>query len=176
MAVKAEVVAVVVFDSILYNRTGTIGRWAERTERRFTLNAKKYAPERSGELRAGIDGRINRVGKRQLITTISSHAPHSLYVLKGTTGPIMSRRMWGFQARTGLRLPRGGRMGNGAPDMRFLKANGYLLKVRAGNGYSQHYALSVDGQTANNFFNEAAEATARTNSSLRGFHPGVIGF
>lgn len=167
-----ELTALVIYDSVLFNRGGQIRRWADRVERRFTTNAQQEAPIRSGELRAGIFGTVNRIGPKHLDTRIYSTAPHTMYVLKGTTGPIMSRRMWGFRSRTGLDLPRGGRTAGGLPEMGFLRREGYLLRVRAGNGYPQRFAISVSGQEANNFFGRAATATARRHPSLRGFNPG----
>jgi hypothetical protein len=168
--------ALVIYDSVLFNRTGQVRRWANSLERRFTYNAQQMAPERSGELRAGIYGTVNRVGPRHIETLIYSTAPHTLYVVKGTTGPIMSNRLWGFRGRTGLDLPRGGRMSgsiyDARPNMPWLKAHGYALKLRAGGGFPQLHALSVSGQEANNFFADAATATARRHSSLRGFTPG----
>jgi hypothetical protein len=176
---RSSVVAVVVYDSKLFNRTGTIGRWATALEARFTMYAKQEAPQRSGELRAGIKGHVARIGPKQLLTTIRSEANHSLYVLRGTTGPIMSRRMYGFRGRTGLMVPRGA-VGGRNPlkttprdwDRQWLREHGYMLRVRAGNGYPERYAISVSGQEANPFFARAAIRTARRHSSLRGFTPG----
>lgn len=178
----ASDVALVLYSSVLFDRVGppsTVRAWAERLERRFTANAKEFAPIRSGELRAGISGEVTRTGSHQLDTIIRSDAPHSLYVLKGTTGPIYSRRMFGFRGRTGLRYPRGGAFIVGArqvPNIPFLRERGYLLKVRAGRGFPQRYAVSVSGQEANNFFLAAASATAMRHSSLVGFAPATQGF
>lgn len=167
--------ALVIYDSRLFNRTGHVREWAERLERRFVANSKQAAPKRTGLLAGSIWGVVNRVGPVHLETLIHSDAPYSLFVLKGTTGPIMANRLYRFQGRTGIEFPRGGRRyvnGRFVPEMGFLKANNYLLKVRAGNGFPQTYRISVSGQEANNFFADAATATARRHSSLRGFDPG----
>jgi hypothetical protein len=100
-----------------------------------------------------------------------------MYVIRGTTGPIMSNRLYRFQGRTGLFLPRGGfvRVQGRAVgiDRDFLKGKGYMLYVRSGAGFGAQYMISVSGQDANNFMGRAAEKVGRRHSSLRGFTPGV---
>jgi len=157
--------ALVIYDSVLYGRTGQIRRWAERIERRFTLNAIQAAPMRSGELRAGIYGYVNRVGVRRLETIIASTAEHTMYVLKGTTGPIMSDELWAQGGIEGAiaALPEG------------ESIRGWM-RLRPGAGYGVLYRLEVSGQSPQNFFAEAARATARRHSSLRGFSPETVGF
>lgn len=143
-----EMEAVVIYDSRLFNRTGQVRRWADRVERRFTSNARAFAPVRSGELASSIHGYVARDGPVHLTTTISADADHALYVLGGTTGPIFSSRP--IDAETG-KWP--------------------YMRLRPGNGYPQLFRTSVAGQTANNFFGKAATATARRHSSLRGWDP-----
>ena len=184
MARKSEV-AVVMYDERMYGGTGLVRRrWADSIEHNFVMWAKEEAPERSGELRAGIVGAVARTGPRQLNIFITSTAPHTKYVLKGTTGPIMSNRLWAFRNRTGLDLPRGGRFPirqNGfitgfVPNMDFLNANYYTMRLRAWpeGGYPHETrALEVSGQEANNFMGRAAAHVARRHSSLRGFVPGT---
>ena len=127
----------------------------------------------------GIEGESFKSGPKHYEVHIHSHADHTMYVLRGTTGPIMSRRMWGFRQKyPGLRAPRGGLVNPASPmrskiDLGWMHAHGYALRVRAGNGYPERFALKVRGQSANNFFARAADRTAVTNSSLRGFSPGV---
>lgn len=179
---QVELGAVVVYDSVLYNRTGQVRRWADALNARFVLNAKNAAPMRSGELRAGISGEVTRIGPRHLQTVIESAAPHSLYVLRGTTGPIMSRRMWGFSQKfPHLIAPRGamffgsnvaGSPSQGRINMQWMRENGYALRLRPGKGFGTTYALAVSGQEANNFFGVAADRTAVRHPSLRGFSPG----
>lgn len=166
----------VLYDSFLFSRAGKVGRWAQSLERGFTNNTERAAPERSGALKAGIHGHASQVGPRHWVMEVFSDARYTLFVLRGTTGPIMANRLFRFQARTGIEFPRGGRIRHASgffmPNMEFLKKNNYLLRVRAGNGYGEHYAISVSGQEANNFFATAAEMTARRHRSLRGFSPG----
>lgn len=168
----------VIYDSVLFGVGHNVRRWAEAVERGFTLNARMLAPARTGELKAGIHGEVRRVGPKHLETIIYSDAPHSLYVLKGTTGPIMSNRMWRFRnnpkyANVPFGIPRGGRIGPEGRhvDMNWMHAHGYALKLRPGNGFPGMFKLQVRGQEANDFFARAAEVTARTHSSLRGYSP-----
>lgn len=181
MASKATTV-VVIYDQVLYNPGGHVSRWAHAAARSFVRYAKAEAPARTGELREGILSDVDRVGPRRMIATIESTAPHTGYVIFGTTGPIMSRRMWGFRQRTGLRFPRGGvsgplaEYGIGEPNLTFLHSKGYALRVRPGKGFPQRYAVSVSGQEPNNFMARAAARTAVRNSSLRGWAPDVVRF
>lgn len=156
---RAEITGIVVTDTKLFNRTGDIGRWAERVNLAMVANTKREAPHGAtsgrihktsglpaGYLRANIFGDVQRVGPRQLQTTISSLAPYSLYVLKGT-GPIYVR-----DAR--------GRFGTAEGGM-WLPGNPGWGKGR----WRQH----VRGQQSNNFFERGFDRTARTHSSLRGY-------
>lgn len=168
--------SLVVYDSVLFYPGRDVHRWALRTQRRVEGNAKRFAPVRSGELRNGISGETFKYGPKHWQVHVHSDAPHTLYVIKGTKGPIMSRRMWGFRQRTGLSVPRGGaRSGNPTNprgyNMNFLREQGYLLKVRPGKGFPMRYALTVEGQSANNFLAAAMDASARTNRSLRRWEP-----
>jgi len=172
----ASGMVVVTYASVMFNTGGNVRRWADSTQRGFTRNAKRFAPVRSGELRAGITGQVSRVGPKQLDAVISSTAPHTLFVLGGTTGPIYANRYWRFTQRTGLRVPRGGLVDPSMPytsrwNFDWLREKGYMLKVREGNGYPQRYSLRVSGQEPNNFFGKAAEATAVRHPSLRGWYP-----
>lgn len=165
--ISAVMGPVVVFDEKMYVRPfGTVVRWMDRVVLAFEVNAKKYAPEQTGNLRAGIHGNTTKVGPKQLEGTIESTAPYSLYVLRGTRGPIMSNRAWGLthgdpdrfhmlwreNKKTGRRVARRGMM------LRFHSTETGQLIITA----------AVSGQSANNFLLEAWAATARTHSSLRG--------
>lgn len=171
-------IAVVTYSSVLFNVGGNCRRWANRVEHRFTNAAQQFAPARTGVLRAGIKGTVYRTGPHHVIADIWSEAEYSLYVLRGTTGPIRARRLHNFRGRTGLQYPRGtyityqGRqIGLEKP----LRERGYLLRVRAGNGHPQRYMEEVEGQDENNFFAAAAQETAFRHPSLRGWAPGVTG-
>lgn len=176
-----EFESLVVYDSRVFDPGSHVQRWANRVERNFVRHAMEEAPKRSGELAAGIHGESFRAGPKHWEIHIHSDAPHTMYVLRGTTGPIMSNRMWGFRTNSRTAnapggLPRGGRYWDRRqhqwmPRMDWLHSHGYALRLRAGYGWPEKFALSVSGQDSNNFMGRAADRTAITNSSLRGFHP-----
>ena len=165
--ISAEIVGIVVTDSKLFNRTGDVGRWAERVNVAFVRHAIEEAPigtntgrvnksranahEPVGSLKAGISGDVDRVGPRQLVTTVSSSASYSLYVIKGTS------TIYSKSART----PTGQFAALGPGQGMYLPANPIP-------GGSAKMRQRVSGQKANNFLGRAFDATARTHSSLRG--------
>lgn len=145
--------SLVIYDSVLFQRGHMIHRWANSVERRFVVNAKQAAPKRSGELAGGISGETFKSGPKHWQVHVHSDAPHTMYVLRGTTGPIMSNLGW-----AGGEVDERGRL------------RGYM-RLQPGNGYGVLYRWSVSGQAANNFFDKAADATARRHPSLRGWDP-----
>lgn len=171
MTFSAEIVAVVVTDTKLFNRTGAVGVWSEKIKVAFEAHAVEEAPTGAdtgrinksranaawpvGSLKANISGDVDRVGPRQIVTTISSRAPYSLYVIKGT-GPIFSKS---------ARIPAGE---PGAGQFAELgEGRGMYIPGNPGWGGSK-IRQHVRGQKANNFLARAFDATARTHSSLRG--------
>lgn len=169
--IRAELVGIVVTDTKLFGRTGAVGAWAQRVETAFTLHAIEEAPigtdtgrvnksranagEPVGSLKAGISGSVDRVGPRQLQTTVSSAASYSLYVIKGT-GPIYSKS---------ARIPAGE---PGAGQFAELgEGRGMYIPANPGYGRSK-IRQHVRGQAANNFLARAFDATARTHRSLKG--------
>lgn len=149
----AVVTRVVVFDQSLYRATGDVGKWCRLITRHFTQHAIEKAPERSGQLRAGISGDSHQIGPRQVQGVIESSAPHTMFVLRGTSSPIMTNAHWDNPSGRG---------------------KGHWLRVGAGNGYNEFYALSVSGQQANNFLEKAWRETARNHRAIRGGVPGFI--
>lgn len=134
-------VVVVIYDSVMYQRTGLVSRWAHSVARDFEINAQMAAPKRSGELAAGIYSEVEMSpAAKTAEMAIISTAPHTLYVVGGTTGPI--------RASSGRRMP-----------------------LPAWGGHSRKAVWSVSGQRANNFFRVAADMTAMQHTSLQGFSP-----
>lgn len=93
---SAHLVGLTVYSSVLFNPGGTVRRWADRVERRFTENAIALAPINKrankgfsafpvGSLKASIHGDVVRIAPKMLETTISVDVPYALYVLKGTS-------------------------------------------------------------------------------------------
>jgi hypothetical protein len=173
MMFTAEITGVVVTDSKLFNRTGAVGSWATKVEAAFTAHAIAEAPIGTdtgrvnksranaawpvGSLKANIHGDVDRVAVRQLVTTISSDAPYSLYVIKGT-GDIYSKSARGAAGS--------GQGGQFLP-LDFEAGQGMYIPANPGWGKSK-IRRKVSGQRANNFLARAFDATARTHSSLRG--------
>lgn len=144
-------VTLVLYTNHMFNYTGKVGRWANTLERNYVRNAKVMAPVRSGELKEGIFGETMKIGPKEYEIHIHSDAEHTLYVLQGTQGPIMSDAAWA----AGGELPPWG------------QRQGHFMSLRPGNGHGHKIRHKVSGQRANNFFGKAHNATARQHSSLR---------
>jgi hypothetical protein len=158
--VRYSLSGVVVTDSVLFARTGDIGRWAHRVETSFTAHAIKEAPSGAdtgrinktdpaypvGSLRRNTSGSVSRVGPRQYQTDVTVDVPYALAVLRG------SRTIYARGA--------GGRFANAE--------EGMYIPGNPGWG-SSRWAQKRAGQKANNFLERAFTATARSHSSLRGF-------
>lgn len=146
----ARITRMVIYDSVLFNRTGHVRRWADGVERKFTLNAIAAAPFNKrinkshrdrrppGALKASIHGDVDRIGPVHLQIVCSADVPYATFVLRGTR-PIITPR------------------------------NGPFLRLPVNPGFTRTQHKSVRGQHAQNFFAEAALATERTHRSLRGF-------
>jgi hypothetical protein len=148
-------VALVMYDERMYQGRGhLVFDWGVRIENNFVRWAKWFAPVRSGELKAGIFGETTRTGPRRLQVIIESTAPHSIYVIKGTQGPIMSDKGWAG-------LP--DRRGKGVAKMR----------VRAGKGYPTSYLETVSGQASQDFMSTAGYWVSKYHPSIKGFQPDV---
>jgi hypothetical protein len=181
VAVSAELVAVVIFDEVLFKPGGQVHRWMTLVCRHFEEHAQRFAPVRSGELREGIHSEAHPFGLRQMQGTIASEAPHTMYVLKGTTGPIMATKMWnnpgGAYSKLWGSWPKGGKFTRkrvaGEERRQYSVPNkGYWLAVGKQRLYPPTLIRgSVSGQEANNFLFDAWRATARTHPSLRGLAP-----
>lgn len=151
----AVLVRTVTFTEKLYRGNGDVRVWLNRITDRFGREARHYAPVRSGKLVRGISTTTRTTGRHSCAGTIASRAKYSLFVIRGTHGPIMSNVAWGA-ALDELRDENG----------RF--ARGALMPLPAFGPFKARLALIVDGQTANNFLLRAWFATARDHRALRG--------
>jgi hypothetical protein len=142
---------IVIFDETLYRPGGLVWLYVGRITRKFATEARRAAPVRSGELRAGIRaGTPRKPSLKKVSGTIGSTAPHTMAVLRGTHGPIMSDALWA----TGGTL-------TGIP--------GQKLAVGRDRLYPPVTPMSrVAGQRANNFFAVAWVKTAARHPSIRG--------
>lgn len=187
MAAVGVLVKTVVFDQSIYRRFGMANRWLAEMTDEFTGFAIAFAPERSGELRAGIHGDTSQVGERQIEGTIASEANHTMFVLGGTTGPIMSTKLWAaggdpeaaFQLLWGSIDPETGTFTRRTipgveRTLRSVGKKGFFMGVRPEP--HSHYTrttprMFVAGQEPNNFLFKAWRATSRNHSSIRGRIP-----
>lgn len=151
----AVLIRTVTFTEKLYRGRGDVRVWLNRVTARFGREAKHYAPVRSGQLRAQISTTTRRSGRHSCEGTIASKAPYTMYVLRGTTGPIMSDTAWG----SALDLLR--REDGSYPP-------GTFMPIPAHGPYAARTALVVSGQSPNNFLLRAWAATARDHRAIRG--------
>lgn len=172
----ATVTALVITDSVLFNRTGSVRRWTDRVETAFTAHAIAEAPRGSdtgrinksrqnaafpeGSLKNSIRGEVVQIGPKQLQTTVSVNVPYATYVLKGTRGATATLARYPAGTYDANLRPIGGRF---APGLR-----GMYLPANPGWGRSK-IVQRTRGQRADNFLGRAYDATARSHSSLRAY-------
>jgi len=190
MAIRGSITSVVIFDENLYRPTGLVGKWMTKVTTRFVAEAMAAAPVDTGELVAGISGDTNRLGPRQIQGTISSSAPHTMWVIRGTGFPVKGSEgriyttkgfvtrdkadayvsLWGHTPRGGkfTRYGRGDKTGPGRRMKTQVRKKGYWLRLpfpsRSGGPV---FAFSVAGQEPNNFLFEAWKRTGYTHSAIR---------
>lgn len=152
---SARLTSVVIADDRLYVPGGMAWRWVRKVTLRFSREAKRAAPRRSGELRAGIRSTTPRSYYKTIRGTIRSDAPHSLFVIHGTTGPIYTNAGWAMRV-----MPIPSTMRPAVP----IGKNRMI-----GKGFTPiMYAPSVSGQRPNNFFLIAWARTGRAHPAIRG--------
>jgi hypothetical protein len=159
----AAISRVVMFDDVLYQPGHMVWRYIGNLTRHFSANAKEAAPVRTGQLRNRIRaGTPRKGGKRRVHGSISSNAPHTTFVIHGTTGPIMSNAAWAA----------------GGPVHEVLVSSGGKAYLRGSKGHMMAVGRNayppvtpmgeVSGQRSNNFFYWAWVKTARRHPSIRG--------
>lgn len=180
----AVLVKTVVFSSRLYSKGHTVDRWFRKLVTDFELHAIESAPMRTGDLKDSISADVVRAGRTALSGRIGSGSDHAMYVLRGTTGPIMSRRLWAaggnpeaaFVELFGAIDPVTGkfttRQVKGVKRTKHrIGRKGYFMGVRPvpHSTYTKTTArLFVAGQDPQNFLLDAWRKTARTHRVLRG--------
>ena len=180
---------VVIFDEVLFKPGGQVHRWMTLLTTHFQEHAVAAAPDRSGELRAGIRATARPAGFKQMEGTIASLAPYSLYVLRGTGTPgaggtIYSKKvwkaegdtsvayitLWGYEDPVTKKFSRR-KIPGVRREQHTIGRKGYWMAFGPDEYGPRVIAHSVRGQEANNFLFEAWRATARTHPSLRGLAP-----
>jgi len=149
--------------STLFKTGHMANRWFSGISRQLGSNVRRAAPMRSGELKGGIHSSMssNAQGLNMTIT-LSSSAPHTMHVLRGTTGPIMTHL--GF--RTGIGEGRSFIMVQGRYGLMPRAIPGYWMHF-GGYGYPMVYKDSVAGQSSNNFLLRGWRATAARHQAMR---------
>lgn len=157
---------VVIFDYSLYAPGGQVNVWVHKLGYRFAANARRAAPIRSGMLKRGIRAGFRKRGTKKIEATIGSTAPHTMWVLRGTTGPIMSDAVHAAGGRIQSSMFE---MVNGRP----VAKPGYMMAVGRNWGWKPTGSpvtpkFFVSGQSSQNFFYTAWVKTAARHPSIRG--------
>jgi hypothetical protein len=189
--ISTALTGVVIFDEHLYRPTGLVGFWMNKVTTRFVAEAVRAAPKDTGELAAGISGDVKQIGPKQVQGTISSSAPYTMFVIRGTGFPVKGHEgriyttkgfgtrniedayveLWGVVNRTTGKFSRKGRGDGtfrGRRQQHMVRKKGYWLKLpfRSASG-GPVLAFSVRGQEPNNFLFEAWKVTGYTHSAIR---------
>lgn len=164
---RVQVVAITVNSGPLFRGNGIVKRWMGGVQREMTGHTRRFAPRRTGTLRAGIRGSVATTGARSVTGSTWSYAPYTAFVVYGTFSPIRSDIGWAH----GIGLGRSfilvaGKYGPMRQGVKF-----HYLKLRAGNGFPTLYRDQVSGQSANNFFFRAYVATRAAHRSLPARRP-----
>lgn len=169
-------VRLLMFDQRMYAPTGIVHKWVGKVTIRFVAEAINAAPMRSGELKAGISGDVDQTGPRDVAGFIASEAEHTMYVLEGTSSPIMSTKAWasgGIYAEAfeiGWVTSRSGKKKLGRRGR-----PGFWLALGKRPWPPLKPTHSVSGQRANNFLFTAWRRTAADHTAIRGKLPESIG-
>lgn len=157
-----EIFTVHVNSDDLYKTGHMVNRWFRRLAGRLEDDVRAAAPMRSGDLKAGIRGRVDADPSQHHMTlNLEFNAPYSLYVLRGTTGPIFTKKGW----ETGI--------GNGKSFILvpgkygFMQQNqpGYWMRF-GGWGYPWVWKDAVAGQKQNNFLLTGWRKTASHHRAM----------
>jgi len=168
---SARLVSVTIIDDRMYHGNGIVIRWVGIVTRAFARNARHHAPRRTGRLKAGIlPGTPRNPGRKIVRGSIASSAPYSLYVLKGTHGPIMSSALWAVGGPNSpgawKMIPR--RDLKGKVRMVRVPNKGMTMAVGRNLYPPQRAMMTVSGQRANNFLLKAWVTTGAAHPAIRG--------
>jgi hypothetical protein len=166
--VDAAFTKVVMFDERLYHGNGDVNVWVIKVLARFVYEAKAAAPVGKasnpwrpppGTLKAGIQGSLSHPGAKIIEAFISSNAPHSLYVIKGTAYQghryIYSNLGWANKTQIDLMFRR--------VTPQEIPIEWFMPIPPPG----PRWQMRVHGQKANNFLFTAWRRTGRRHPALR---------
>lgn len=181
---RGYLVKTVVFDQALYSPRGDVNRWVRLVTTNFGIHTREEVSKitRSGALLAGIETASHQVGVRQVEGVIESRAPHTMYVLRGTTGPIMTdaqwknptgaiRMVWGYTDPRTKKVTRKKPYPGARRTQHPQGVKGHWIHLRADDHGPSGFYTEVAGQAANNFLLKAWRATARNHKAIRGKEP-----
>lgn len=187
--ISAALTEVVIFDEHLYRPTGMVGFWMNKVTTRFVAEAVKAAPKDTGYLAAGIDGDVKQIAPRMVQGLISSSAPYTMFVIRGTGFPVKGHEgriyttkgfgtrniedayvmLWGTMSKAGKfnRKGKGDGTYSGRRKQHQVRKKGYWLKLPFGTAQKPMLKFSVRGQEPNNFLFEAWKITGYNHSAIR---------
>lgn len=88
---------IAIADERLYHDGGDVKEWLRGVGKEMSRNSKAACPVRTGNLKRSVRMSIRgSLGVKLVETTIGTNMPYANYVLKGTTGPIMSDKLWSY--------------------------------------------------------------------------------
>jgi hypothetical protein len=159
---RVQIVKITVNSGPLFRGNGDVKRWMGGVQREMTGHTKRFAPRRTGALRAGIRGTVATTSARRVTGSTWSYAPYTPFVVYGTGSPIMSDVGWAHGIGPGKSwIFVTGRFGPMRRNVKF-----HWMKLSAGNGFPTLYRDQVRGQSPNNFFFRAYVATRLAHRSL----------
>lgn len=172
-------VSTVLFTDRLFRAPASmVPRYVRGITLRFSREAKRLAPVRSGELRKSIRAGTPRNMTRKIVVgTIAVSAPHTMYVLRGTGWPVRGHSGRIYSRRGFARAQRGlsprkqffDVKGRDRTTPRGKPLPGTILKVGKQRLYPPITEVtSVRGQEPNNFLERAWRATAADHKVIRG--------
>jgi hypothetical protein len=180
--ISTALVGVVIFDEHLYRPTGLVGFWMNKVTMRFVAESIAAAPKDTGRLASGISGDVHQIGVRLVQGRLSSSAPYTMFVVRGTGFPVKGHggriyttkgfvtqnpddayvTLWGID-----KSGKFSRKGKGKRTRHRIRKRGYWLKLPfPGRNGGNILTFSVRGQEPNNFFARAWRRTARNHSAL----------
>lgn len=157
----------------LYKTGHMAHRWFGTLSRRLSTFTKARAPKRSGRLRSGIHTKMSSVpSTRTIAIDWRSEVLYTTFVLRGTTGPIMTDKTFAVTGGTGefpnhgigtlwLYVP-GKWEGTLIPEAQ----PGYWMHF-GGYGWPYVFRTAVNGQRANNFLMRGWNDTAHFHRAMR---------
>jgi hypothetical protein len=157
----AVMTRVVIVDGALYRPRGLVWVWTRKVGTKFGNNTRAAVRSRTGQLRKGIRVTYRKPATKKIQATIGSTAPHTMYVLRGTHGPIMSNALWAMPGHESN--PEAWRM---LSTGRMVPRKGMTMAVGRNPFGPVTPMFRVSGQAANNFFYKGWVKTALAHPAI----------